>query len=64
MSPRFKKFLIGCAIAFPILIAFNLITSRLPKVACIWEENGQVKEGKGKVCDDAPDGAIVFRVED
>lgn len=33
----FKKFLIGFAIALPLVIGLSFMANRLPKIACIWE---------------------------
>lgn len=63
MTSAFKKFLVGVAIALPILIGLSFIANKLPKVACIWEENGEVREGQGEVYNNLPEGvdAIVFK---
>ena len=63
MTSAFKKFLVVFTIALPILIGLSLAANRLPKVACIWEEHGEIREGQGEICNNLPPGvnAIVFK---
>ena len=59
----FKKFLIGFAIALPLVIGLSFMANRLPKIACIWEVDGEIHEGRGEICHNIPEGvdAIVFK---